>query len=174
MCELQRHACSYNLDIVPTNLEYCLEQGGSGTLFEGDHQLKGVGVAGKCGSQICPSFAECMTVPSNVSSGTVEVCQCASTCPQGIVYYDNHGLTEMGCNFQVAIQTNCPMITQTQTLQMTGPCVLLTKRMATSKIMQMYVNCDEMLASGKWSSKFFTVDTAVCLSSVRSDCGHER
>lgn len=90
MCELQKHACSHNLDIVPTNLEYCLDQGGSGTLFEGDHlekhQLKTVAVAGKCGSQVCPPFAECMTVPSNVSSGTVQVCQCASTCPQGMLW----------------------------------------------------------------------------------------
>lgn len=172
MCELQKHACFYNLDIVPTNLEYCLDRGGSGTLFEaGDnskgHQLKQGEVAGKCGSEVCPPFAECHTVASNQSTvGTVQVCHCPSACPQGT----SLGVSmesEKCCNMQVGIQTNCPMIPNPQMRRMKGPSVLLARRMAISRTMQIYVNCERMPASGKLSWKCSTTVTAVCPVGLR-------
>lgn len=116
MCELQKHACFYNLDIVPTNLEYCLDKGGSGTLVgtgdeSNNHQLKEGGVTSKCGSEVCPPFGECQTVALNQSAGTVQVCQCPTTCPQGTTV----GASEKCCNMHVGILTNCPMITHTHT-----------------------------------------------------------
>lgn len=85
LCELQRHACFYNLDIVPTNLESCLNAGDTLDSEEGGqsghtgHQLKAdTGIM--CGIQVCRPYEECKTVLSEDSPQPVQVCQCAIEC----------------------------------------------------------------------------------------------
>lgn len=127
-CELQKHACLHQLDIVTTKLEFCLAAGASEKELDRSdrHQLKLSGPA-KCGSQFCNQHAYCN------NSGALPVCQCPEDCAQQGIARNRSALSH---------RSNCGLLSQrTSHLSVA----------VTIGIMQMNANCGEKLACGKSS-----------------------